>query len=180
MALGAQGVAAGAELAAVGFVAVAAGHAGLVHAALAVGAVFEDFVLLLAVGKVELGAQGVGQVVVEEGGAGGGVLDQPGAPGVAAGALVHLLVGGAEPAVGGEGGCRGAAGGAGGVGLAGAVAGLAAHVVGGPARAVGVAGVVVALAVGGGVAFTAHQVPVLVAAGPVERRAGRRRVVGEQ
>jgi hypothetical protein len=51
----------------VGFVAVAAGHAGLVHAALAVGAVFEDFVLLLAVGKVELGAQGVGQVVVEEG-----------------------------------------------------------------------------------------------------------------
>ncbi len=161
-----------------GLVAVAAGHAGLVHAALAVGAVFEDFVLLLAVGKVEPGAKLVGQVVVEEGCARPGVFDQPGAPGVAAGALIHLLVGAAEQAVGG--GLRPAAAGAGGVGLAGAVASLAAHVARGPARAVGVAGVVVALPEGGGVAFTAHQVPVLVAAAPVQRRAGRRRVVGEQ
>jgi hypothetical protein len=42
----------------------------------------------------------------------------------------------------------------------------------GPGGAIAVGGVVVALAVGGGVALAAHQVPVLVAAAPVQAAAG--------
>ncbi len=166
--------------------AVGAGHARLVHAALAVGAVLEDLVELLAVGVVEAGAQVVGDELVEQGRAGHGVLDQPGAARVAGGALVDLGVrAGERPVRGGQRRLAALARGGApacalGVRAAGAVAGLAAHVRLGPGGGVAVVLVVVALAVGGGVALAAHQVPVLVAPAPVQVVARGDRAVGVQ
>ena len=189
----AKRVAGGAKSAPVRFVAVGAGDARLVHAALSIGAVFEHLRQLLAVGMVVARLQIVRNEFVEQRVAGCALFDQAGAPGMAHGTLVNL--GGAagrgrvQRAIGcGQRlRCRRVADGAGSegagtvhMGTSAAVAGLAADSRFAPGRAVAVAVVVIALAIGRSVALAAHQVPVLVAAAPVQGVAGRDRAFGVQ
>ena len=175
MTLGAQRVASGPQIEAMRVMAVRAAHAGRVHPALYERTIDVDLVHDLPVRVVQPLAQERGQVVVEQRAAVGRDRGQRLSTRMAGGAGVDFDRRGAGRERRNQSpGLRGAGVGRAGAGQfdvrrAWAVARLAADVHLGPGRLVAIALTVVALPQVGRVAGGAHQVPVLITAGPVQR-----------
>ena len=91
MALRAEPIALRAERQTVRLMAIGAGDAGMIHAALDERAIFEHFAVDLPIGMIEAGLKQRGQIGIEESRAYGGILCDHLAAGMASGANVELL-----------------------------------------------------------------------------------------